>query len=211
MLFKNTVSEKTLGILKQISSDKYFEDFVLVGGTNLSLRFGHRISDDLDFFTTKPFDSEELSQNIKSKFPKSRFSLIKENTVVGDVSGVKIDFILHKYPLLKKFDVIEKVTLASAEDVAAMKLNAIAQRGAKKDFFDIFELLKLYKIDELLGFYSKKYKTNDIHFIIRALTYFDDAELQPDVISLSKNNWNNVKKSIEKQVKKYVDGLILAE
>jgi hypothetical protein len=38
--------------------------FALAGGTSLALRFGHRISVDLDFFTAGEFDPESLQRRL---------------------------------------------------------------------------------------------------------------------------------------------------
>lgn len=46
--------------------------FVLYGGTALSLQFGHRPSEDFDFFSNNSFDSPELLRSIhisKTPFP----------------------------------------------------------------------------------------------------------------------------------------------
>ena len=45
--------------------------FALVGGTNLSLRLGHRLSIDLDLFTSEPFNTEVLANAILAQFPNA--------------------------------------------------------------------------------------------------------------------------------------------
>jgi len=42
------------------------KDFYLVGGTALALRFGHRISDDLDIFSHLPFEHENILADLDS-------------------------------------------------------------------------------------------------------------------------------------------------
>ena len=91
-------------------------------------------------------------------------------------------------------------------DVIAMKLNAIAQRGAQKDFWDIGYLLDNYDLAGMVGFYREKYSTNDIYHVIRSLTYFDDAEnkMQNIVVPLGKITWLEIKAKVETAVKKYI-------
>ena len=60
MLQTQTVDRDTLGLLKDLMATPELQQFALVGGTNLSLRLGHRLSVDLDLFTNEPFDTEGL-------------------------------------------------------------------------------------------------------------------------------------------------------
>jgi len=53
----NTVNPSLLSVLKEVMSEGLFNDFILVGGTALSLRLGHRISVDIDMFTAMKYGS----------------------------------------------------------------------------------------------------------------------------------------------------------
>lgn len=126
----------------------------------------------------------------------------------GDLGGVKTDIILHEYPYLKPVEEIEGVRLLSVSDIIPMKLGAITGRGAKKDFWDIAELLDNYTIKEMLSLYKQKYTTDDIGFVVRSLTYFEDAKLQNEPISLKKVTWKQVKKKITDALKNYISNEI---
>jgi len=90
-----------------------------------------------------------------------------------------------------------------------MKLSAVSKKGAKKDFFDIYELLyQQYSLTEMFAFYKEKFQNNELSFIARSLLYFDDAELEEDPIMLKDYTWTQVKKVITKKVNKYFDELI---
>lgn len=114
------------------------------------------------------------------------------------IGGIKVDLIAHRYPLLAGIDAIEGIWMLSLEDVAAMKLNAIANRGSKKDFWDFAELLNHFSRDEMLDFYAKKYPGDSLWNIGRSLSYFDDAEGQPDPRDLRGRNWDEVKRIIQR-------------
>ncbi len=47
--------------------------------------------------------------------------------------------------------------MAGIKDIAAMKLSAITGRGTKKDFVDLYFLLRQYELKEILGFYNEKF------------------------------------------------------
>lgn len=82
-----------------------------------------------------------------------------------------------------------------------MKLNAIAGRGSRKDFIDLFFLLKKYTLKELLSFYNKKYKDGSEFMVLKSLTYFDDAEKEEIPITFEELNWELLKKTILKAEK----------
>ena len=180
------------------------QQFALVGGTNLSLRFGHRLSIDLDLFTNEPFSPEVLFNTLNRQFPNSVLASQSDTMLFMYINDVKIDMVLLPYPYLKPLDVIENIRLVSVEDIVAMKLSAVARRGVKKDFWDIAELLDIYNIEEMLVFYKAKYSSHDIFHLLRALVYFDDAEKQKDPDPLKKITWKQVKTKVEAAVRLYL-------
>ena len=68
MLFLETIHKDTYHLLQEITKIEMFNHFALAGGTALALQYGHRISIDLDFFTTNEFDAENLHQILKKHF-----------------------------------------------------------------------------------------------------------------------------------------------
>ncbi len=88
----------------------------------------------------------------------------------------------------------------SLEDIAAMKLNAIANRGAKKDFYDIYSLLDCFEMDTMLNFFREKYQQMNDLTVVKSLVYFDDAELEPDPVTLLGITWESVKMRMTRTV-----------
>jgi len=205
MLHTQTVSPATLGLLKQLMVIPELDKFVLVGGTNLALQLGHRLSVDLDLFTNEPFNVAEVSEAINRNFSDALKLDEMKQTIWYQINGVKTDIVLHQYSYLKPIQVIHGVRLASKADIVAMKLGAASGRGAKKDFWDIAAFLDIYTIKEMVDIYQRKYTTDDIGFIVRSLVYFEDAELQNDPVSLNNTTWKQVKDKIETSVKKYLE------
>jgi len=204
MLYTQTVAPATLELLKQLLAIPELNKFALVGGTNLALQLGHRISIDLDLFTNGPFDIVKVKQAIQDNFPDSvRLDEMKQ-TVWYQINGIKTDIVLHEYRYLQPVQEIDGIRLVSIEDIILMTLGAVSGRGAKKDFWDIAVLLNEYTISEMLDLYQRKYATDDIGLIIRSLLYFEDAELQSDPVSLIDVSWDEVKSKIDVAVKKYV-------
>ena len=104
-------------------------------------------------------------------------------------------------------DVLEKIGSADERDIAAMKIDAISSRGSKKDFFDIYFLLKKYSLQELIDFFEKKYsgiQYNKLH-ILKSLVFFEDAETEPVPVMLQDANWEEVKKGISIELEKLIE------
>ncbi len=191
MLRFDVVPEPVKRLLLRLAPHRAIQDFALGGGTSLALRFGHRLSVDLDFFTIREFAPEALFDELN----------LVDATVIGrarnsltmDAGGVKLDLMRHAYRLLEPAESIGGITLLSLPDVVAMKLNAIANRGSKKDFFDFVELLDHFPIKSMIGFFTEKYPTTDAFTVIRSLAWFEDAEDEPDPVSLDERTWEQVK------------------
>ena len=86
-------------------------------------------------------------------------------------------------------DLIQGVRMWSLEDVAAMKLNAISNRSSKKDFYDVAALLDHYTLPSMISHYQAKYRPASLMMVIRSLSWFEDADMEPDPISLSSDTW----------------------
>ena len=205
MLFLNTVKSETYELLKKLMRIPELSEFVLVGGTNLSLKFGHRISIDLDLFTDKPFDLDEVFTGIIKTLPQTIKLDQRKQTIWLNIDGIKVDIILHQYPYLRPIEIIDGVRFMSVEDVIPMKLEAMATRGVKKDFWDINELLNHYSLPQMIEFYQVKYPNSDVGHVLLSMTYFVDAEYQKDnPEDLKGTTWEEVKTNMRKTIEQYV-------
>lgn len=207
MLFKKTVAPATWQLLTELMLLPSLQNFGLVGGTNLSLRYGHRLSIDLDLFTNEPFENDKILAEIEQKFANIEVVDDDKNMLYLFIEGVKIDLALVPFPNIAPFDFVENVRLTSCPDVIAMKLNALARRGSKKDFWDLAEILDYYTINDILGFFKQKYASKDVLYILRSMIYFEDAERQIDPDPLKKITWKQVKSKIQVAVKEHFDNL----
>ena len=199
MLFYKTIEPSTLELLKKIQSESFFRECRLVGGTSLALQMGHRKSIDLDFFGKFESDSfliKDILKNIGS------IQVIQETKFIFQyiVNGVKIDFVNYPYDWISEKIEEDKIILASPKDIAAMKLSAITNRGTKKDFIDLFELLDRFSLSEMLGFYKEKYADGVPFMTLKSLTWFEDAEDDPMPTMFRNYSWESVKNRISIEV-----------
>ena len=203
MLQLQTVEPNTLELLRSLMQKEYLDSFVLVGGTALALQLGSRKSIDLDMFSNTEFSSNEILTSLLRDYQIVVNNQLSQ-TLISTINHVKVDFIKFHYPFIRPFVVIENIRMASLEDIAAMKLDAITGRGSKKDFYDLFFLLQHYSLDELFLFYTEKYPHQTTFHVARSLTYFDDAEIQPNPIVFDKNiTW----KAVQEKIMSSIQGL----
>lgn len=195
MLRFDSIPTAVRDLLRALCPTPVLEQFALGGGTSLALRFGHRLSVDLDFFSTEPFVPEDLLGRVG--FPPQHTLLQRSaGSLAADCAGVKVEFLEHRYPLLDSVERVEGVPLLSLPDVAAMKLNAIANRGSKKDFFDVVRILDVHSLEDCLEFFGKKYANTDCFVAIRSLAWFQDAEHEPDPVAPKGPSWEEVKRRV---------------
>ncbi len=180
--------------------------FNLVGGTALALQIGHRLSIDLDLFTSEEFDSSQVIQALQ---PLGNLDILVDKPPFLQVrlDDLKIDFLKFPYPLVQEFIKVEGVRLVSIENIAVMKLLAIARRGVKKDFFDLYFLLEKYSMAEIVQLFESKMPNMDMFHIFKSMTYFEDADLDADPKMLLKVTWATVKKVITQKVQAYLKSL----
>jgi hypothetical protein len=201
MLQYRTISPATLELLKGLSNDAYLSNFFLVGGTSLALQIGHRESYDLDFFTPKPFSTEQMMQHMRLEWSSEMLST-SEYILITMTQGVKVDFVVHPYPLKNPLLEMDGLQLLDREDIALLKIAAIAGRGRKRDFFDLYFLLREFPLPKLLDDYAEKYGEASVFHALRSLTYFDDAEADADPVLFETVSWAAVKKRIRQDAVK---------
>ena len=156
MLYFDTITTEALSLLKLIQQNSLTKKLRLVGGTALALQYGHRKSIDLDFFGKYDATYEELSAILRD-FGKTEVLKNSPSIKVFVCQGIKVDFVNYPYTWIDDPVQTNDLILASEKDIGAMKLSAISGRGSKKDFYDLYFLLKIFSLKELLGFYEAKY------------------------------------------------------
>lgn len=204
MLHYKTIDTKTLELLKEIEKIDIFKNLRLVGGTALALQLGHRVSVDLDFFGLLKADKISILNALHS-IGKVKTIQNTENIHIYTVNNLKIDLVNYPYPWLSAMLYQDNLRLADLPDIAAMKLAAITGRGSKKDFIDIYFLLKHYTLNQLLTFYNKKYDDGSIFLVLKSLVYFEDADADVMPNLFKKLAWETVKTSISKKLINFIN------
>ena len=200
MLRLETIPPEALVLLKNIQALPTFRETRLVGGAALALHFGHRTSIDLDLFgaweahTPLELALAECGRVEKLGGDGKSFQFFS-------VNGVKIDCVAYPYKWLAPPVVSDGVRLAAVSDIAAMKIAAVTNRGTRKDFVDVYFLLKLYTLEQLIDWYMQKYPDGNAYLTMRSLVYFADAEQEVMPKMLVPVEWENVKSTIRMAVR----------
>ena len=202
MLYLETLEPRTLDLLVKLQDISIFSDLRLVGGTALALQIGHRRSIDLDLFGTLTADEFEISNRL-AKLGSVTVLRKSENINIFLIEGIKVDIVNYPYKWLAKPLVESNMVIAAMKDIAAMKLAAITGRGTKKDFIDLFFLLKHYNLKELLDFYIQKYDDGSAFLVLKSLSYFEDAESDENPMMLKSENWELIKEFIKNTLDNY--------
>jgi hypothetical protein len=205
MLFQSAVEPGTLELLKTICQLPEFNSFALGRGTNLALRNGHRLSVDLDFFTSTPFNTTGIYKAISTKFKPIELLFEQNQTMMFLINNIKVDFVLYPFDWLNNFDNIEETRLFSLEDIIPMKLQAMCNRFSKKDFWDIELLLENFSLNKMIDIFKLKFPPVDPGFIIHSLTNFEHADTEEDPVSLTTKTWEEIKQNLEKTVIAYTN------
>jgi predicted nucleotidyltransferase component of viral defense system len=205
MLQANAVSRTTLDVLKTLAEQSWIKDFNLVGGTALALYWGHRLSVDIDYFSDQKINLDELEGKI-NRVPGAILFSKNPISLAYTIHNIKSDFVNFPYRFFYPPQTKEHFFIAHIDDVVSLKLGALANRGAKKDFYDLYYILQHYNLDQLTELYKKKFKVADILPLLKSLLYFGDAEdeLPPDLVKDKQLTWPQVKKFIVQHVKEQV-------
>ena len=206
MLQTQTVRPDTFSLLKELMAMEFLRDFNLAGGTSLALQIGHRTSTDLDLFANTALDFNLLKIEIGAEYDY----IIEHNTkniLIGFLNGIKVDFVRYKYDLIVPPRVEEGIRLISIEDIGCMKLAAITGRGKKRDFFDLYYILKKIPLEKLLDLYQSKFYDSSLQLVLKSITYFEDAESDEDPNLFEELSWDEVKNNIRQAFFNYYNSL----
>jgi hypothetical protein len=207
MLQTKTVEPRTLSLLKELMALPLLSEFNLVGGTALSLYYGHRMSVNLDLFTNNKFDTKILEHDLINYFGNRFFSEAGANSwgIFCYIDNVKVDLVHYPHKQLFPIKIIDDIRIVDEKDIIAMEIQAILGRGKKKDFWDLAELLKTFTILDFVKFHQLKFPNQHLLISIpQTLLYFDEASEGEDPISLNNQTWQGVQLSIQQKVEEYL-------
>lgn len=207
MLHSKTVEPITFSVLKELMQIPELKNFNLVGGTALALKYGHRISIDIDMFSTEKIEKEKILLALENHFKSDLFYEFSKMTfaIFCKIKNIKVDLVFYPHKTIGKIEEIENIRLYSISDIAAMKINAILGRGVKKDFYDLAQILENHTLEQVILWHKEKFPNQMLMISIpNAILYFEDAELSENPISINGQTWESVKLALQKHVREFL-------
>jgi len=137
---------------------------------------------------------------------KYAIRIVRQNkgSAIITIDGIKTDLVSIQGSWLKPPVISEGIIMAGLEDIATMKLLAITNRGRKRDFFDLYFLLKQFSLEQLIGLFQQTFKRHELFMLTQSLVYFEDAENDEEPNLLEENvSWKQVKEKIKAEVRTF--------
>jgi hypothetical protein len=200
-----TVSLHMQRLLSWLGEQVFLRRFYLAGGTALALQIGHRRSMYLDFFSEVDEVHTQSRQEIISALSG------RENQVIESADGnllllvdeIRVGFFSYGYSLLEPTLKFNNIRLASLLDLGLMKLDALAGRGSRKDFYDLYLICQQIPLTDLFSAGERKYpQVRDFALMaVESLVRFENADqdFQPEM--LMDLPWESVKQFFFEQAK----------
>jgi predicted nucleotidyltransferase component of viral defense system len=166
-----------------------------------------KLSIDLDLFFHERFDQAKIVKALEDNF-KQRFVYKHQQTQFGVfcfIDDVKVDIVHFPHLPISDVELEDGIRFYSSADIASMKIQAILGRGKKKDFWDLYELLQHYSLQQIMDWHKQKYPSQMLAISIpHAITYFVDADESETPVSFKKQTWESVKRGISHAVSEYL-------
>jgi hypothetical protein len=201
-MFERALPTATRTVLIGLGQLPALKKFYLTGGTALALWYGHRKSDDLDFFSPHPFKPSALQATLEQRF-HVQLRVKEEGTLHCQVDKVPVSFLHYPYPRLEPGADYKGITVSDPLDIALTKIVAIAQRGSRRDFIDLYWVCREgLTLPVALKRLREKYgETNySPYHLLKSLVFFADAETEPMPKLLRSISWPAVKTFFETEV-----------
>jgi hypothetical protein len=158
----------------------------LAGGTAIAVHLGHRVSQDLDFFYHRnAIDLDRLARAIDAVGPFA-IAMRAPGTLNGLFSRTTIQFLhadeVAPQRLLTEPIEVAGLRVAELDDLLAMKLKVVGDRGELRDYFDLMTIEQRAgrSVEEglqlFLARFQPQYPEEALGHIVRSLGYFDDIE-----------------------------------
>ena len=198
-MFSSTLSKPAQESLAVLAKSRIFSRAFMAGGSALALYLGHRESVDFDFFISGEFDANSVIRKL-GKAGKYESTTLLEHSIIGQFNGIKISLFNYPYQKIEKGELFLGVELASLEDIAAMKLDAITGRGTKKDYIDLYFLSReKFSFEKMFGYYDRKFiKLEENAFtLVKSMQYFVEADETEMPRMFKKVVWKDIKRYMQ--------------
>lgn len=212
-MFLDILDQTRIELLRQIVEIEPVPKAYLAGGTGLALLLGHRESIDFDWFSQEKFQIQEIIDKL-STIGKVKVTETTAGTFHGFVNDIRVTWLYYPNPLIDNIIESEQIPglkIASLKDIGLMKWIALSQRGARKDFIDLYLICQQGVTLELLcQLLPQKFPGVDINYyhLIKSLSYFTDAERELVPVMKTRFDWEIVKNYFKDKQRELLAGSV---
>jgi len=179
------LAREQLRALARLKTLPSLQGFYLAGGTAVAFHLHHRVSRDLDLFASPSAVSlEAVQRELAAALADLEVIGVTDAALQVRLDRTPIDLVAYPYaPLESTSPGPAGFPVAGLLDLATMKLAAIARRGLRRDFWDLYEVIDRggIRIDAALDAYTRRFgkAEPDLYHVLRSLAYFADADAEP--------------------------------
>ena len=209
-MFWHVLDKPRQSLLKRLCKNPPLEGAYLAGGTALALLYGHRESEDFDWFLPENFDPGSLAFRLKD-FGTVTVAETHSGTFHGWIDGIRVTWLRYFNPLIEPLleaPDLPGFFLSGPLDTGLMKWAALADRGARKDFLDLYELsLQGISLHDLFYLLPGKFPGSrlNLYHMVKSLSFFDDAEGDPWPVMLRQVSWSALQRYFLTSQRKLMD------
>ena len=209
MLYEDTCSNELLDLIREIQAGELLSNYLLVGGTSLSLQLGHWISVDIDLFTLNEQDNEGILDYLSAHYNNIEIINNKKKILQLKVKNTNIDFVKATGKLIQEPIYENGLKLCHKEDIAGMKLNVINSttgRKTAKDYIDIAYLIEDMSLGKMFDIYKWKFDKDDVYNVKKDLSevYKVNPHEWQEIIMINKDIFvSDVPKIIKNAIEEY--------
>ncbi len=169
---------------------KDLPDWFVIGGQAVRCLCPYRPSRDVDFGVDSPKSAEGLVRALRRK---GKVEILEQSEGTWHLlfNGTNVSI----FVLDTLIEFTEERRL-SVEGILATKLKAILGRGTRRDFFDLYVCMQMERrgiADCLAAMRSVYRQPLNESLLLRALTYFADAEKEVPLVGEGKRDWAFIK------------------
>lgn len=196
--------------LKVFAKSSLRDKFYWTGGTLLAFRFlRHRQSDDLDFFSEKPFRADELNEYAETLRKELKLDNLDRNRIydreelfLSNKENLKMEFVFYEQKKLKPKKKWRDIYIDSFEDIATNKLMAFFDRSSPKDLIDLYFILSRnkFKLKTLIKWGGEKFglRITESTFWSEAIKHLKDLDkIKPLLLGNEETRNRTIKRAKE--------------
>ena len=203
----DTLTPRISEVVGWLMANACFEGYALSGGTALSLMFGHRSVDVVEMASSAPLDCAAIEESLMVQFPYRVQHQPKDyihngvSFLVGENEAERVELRFYSAPLHHPAHTVDALRIVAERDIAAVKMDVITHQRRKRDFWDIYELMKCLGARRVIDAYVEAYPNGVSAAECEKLVVdFSRADNEPNPVGCRYNDWQMIKLHIWESV-----------